>query len=288
MEEKFYIEQLHAKEAMLASTSSYLLQIQHLLEEKNKEVSDRNSEIFNSINYAEIIQKSLLPNEDVLKVYVKDALYRVIQQIGIGGDSIFIKNSNQGVAFGLLDATGHGVPAAMLSISGTLMLNELTSSMDIDNPRVLMKLLNYRLNSTFNSNLSIAHLEGTLCFFSPKNNTLSYSSAKGKIFHITAKGDVHELPSTKKSIGENTLSDFDCFSINFKSGDKLFLCSDGLTDQFGGSNDKKFSKARLKAILSEHYDKIVSDLDIIIYDEHIKWKKNALQTDDISFMLIQF
>ena len=288
MEEKFYIEQLRAKEAMLASTTNYLLHTQHLVEEKNKEISDINSEIFKSINFAKIIQKSLLPNKDVLKVYVKDVTYRVIQQIGIGGDSIFIKNSNQGIAFGLLDATGHGIPAAMLSISGTLILNELTSSMDIDNPGVLIKLLNYRLNSTFNSGLSLAHLEGTICFYSPKNNTLNYSSAKGKIFHISIKGVVIELPCTKRSIGENILSDFDSFSIDFKVGDKLFLCSDGLTDQFGGSNDKKFSKARLKTILSEYYNKSVNDLDKIIYDEHIKWRKNSLQTDDLSFMIIQF
>lgn len=288
MEDKFYIEQLQAKEAMLASTTNYLLRTQQLLQEKNKLISDTNTDIFNSINFAQIIQQSLLPDTDVLNVYFKDSIYRVIQQIGIGGDSIFIKNSNQGITFGLLDATGHGIPATMLSISGTLILNELAASMDIDNPEVLIKLLNYRLYSTFNSGFSIAHFEGTLCFFSSKNNTLNYCSAKGKIFHITIDGETRELPCTKRSIGENILSDFDCFSIDFQVGDKLFLCSDGLTDQFGGENDKKFSKARLKLILRENYNKNVSDLDKIIYDEHLKWKSSAVQTDDISFLIIQF
>lgn len=287
MEDKFHIEQLQAMEAMLSSTTNYLLHTQRLLEEKNKEISEINNEIFNSINFAEIIQKSLLPDRDVLKVFVKDAIYRVIQQIGIGGDSIFIKNTNYGVAFGLLDATGHGIPAAMLSISGTLMLNELSATMDIDNPEALVKLLNYRLNSTFNAGMSLAHLEGTLCFYSSKYNTLNYCSAKGKILHITSEGKVLELPSTKKSIGENILSEFDCFSIDYKVGDKLFLCSDGLTDQFGGPNDKKFSKARLKTILENHHNMTVNDLDRVIFEEHMNWRKEALQTDDLSFMIIQ-
>ncbi len=272
---------------MLESTTNYLLSTQNALTEKNKEISDINAEIFNSINFAELIQKSLLPNKEVLKVFVKDAAYKVVQQIGIGGDSIFIKNSSHGIAFGLLDATGHGVPAAMLSISGTLILSEITSSMDIDDPGVLAKLLNYRLNGAFNSGLSIAHLEGTICFFSTKTGVLNYCSAKGKIFHITGDGNLHELPCTKQSIGENILAEFDCVTIKFNSGDKLFLCSDGLTDQFGGPKDKKFSKARLKTILSEHYDKTVSELEAIIYDQHLLWKKSNLQTDDVSFIIIQ-
>ena len=288
MELAFYKEQLLAKENMLSSTLKYLMEIQHSLKEKNEELSEINKGIFESIQFAELIQRSLLPNIEVLKIFLKDASYNVIQQIGIGGDTVFVKNANQGVLFGLFDSTGHGVPAAMLSISGALMLNELTSSINIDSPKLMMKLLNYRLNRTFNGGLSVAHMEGSMFFFSSKTKKLSYSSAKGKALYIPISGNVLELPYTKHSIGEDPSSEYEDFDLDFVVGDKMLLYSDGLIDQFGGDHDKKFSRSRLKRILSEHRNKSVNEIKIILEEEHNNWKKNKQQTDDLSYMILEF
>lgn len=288
MNVEFYKEQLEAKEAMLVSTTRYLLDTKRLLEEKNTELTAANKDIFASIKFAELIQNSLLPNVDLLKIFLKDATYKIIQQIGIGGDTIFAKNISQGIVFGLLDSTGHGVPAAMLSIAGSLSINELTSTMEINSPSVLLKLLNYQLNTTFrNNDNSIAHMEGTIFYYSAKTKQLTYSSAKGKVLHIDTENNITELKVTKKSIGENTASEFDNYTIDFKTGDKLFLYSDGLTDQFGGEKNKKFSKARLISILKQSANKSVSEINEIVEKEHLAWKKNNHQTDDLSYMVIE-
>ena len=288
MELSFYKEQLQAKENMLSSTTQYLMEIQRTLKEKNEIIEEINREIFASIQFAALIQKSLLPEVEVLKIFLKDVSYKVIQQIGIGGDTVFIKNTSHGVLFGLFDSTGHGIPAAMLSISGSLMLNELTSSISIDSPKSLVKLLNYQLHSTFNASQSVAHMEGSMFFYSSKTKKLSYCSAKGKALYIPLKGNLVDLPYTKNSIGEDPSSEYDDFDLNFKEGDKLFLYSDGLIDQFGGDLDKKFSRSRLKEIIENNKDKSVDELKIVIEKEHNNWKNNTQQTDDISFMIIEF
>ncbi len=288
LETDFYKEQLQSKEDMLVRTTRFLLDTQLELKERNKELYNANQDVFNSIKFAELIQTSLLPDIDILKIFIKDASYKVMQQIGIGGDTVFIKNTNGGIFFGLFDATGHGIPAAMLSISGVLMLNELTGSMEVDSPKVLLKLLNYRLNSTFNADKSLAHMEGIMCLFSSKLRTLTYSSANGKGLLVSATGEIIELFSTKKPIGEHAATEFENFEIHFKQGDKLFLYSDGLTDQFGGDRDKKFSRLKLKRILADNYKKNVNEINKIIETEHESWKKTTQQTDDISFMIIEF
>ena len=248
-----------------------------------------NKDIFDSINFASLIQTSLLPEIDILKIFFADASYRVIQQIGIGGDTVFIKNTNKGVVFGLLDSTGHGIPAAMLSISGTLLLKDLMSSMEIDSPKALLQLLNYQLHNTFNSNnSSIAHMEGVLCSFSSTENKLTYSSAKGKALLLHANGEIEELVNTKKSIGEEVNAEYELFEINVVKGDKLIMYSDGLTDQFGGEKNKKFSRDRLKQLISKTPTKSASELVMIIEAEFTNWKNDTKQTDDVSFMIIEF
>ncbi|MBA2611809.1 MAG: SpoIIE family protein phosphatase [Bacteroidetes bacterium] len=285
----FYKEQLEAKEDMLAMTTKFLVDMQQSLEERNKELSETHKEIFDSVKFAGLIQKSLLPDVNVLKVFLKDVVFRVIQQISIGGDTVFIKNTNKGVMFGLLDATGHGIPGAMLSIAGSLMLNELTSSMEIDNPKILTKLFNYQLYNTFNrDSYSIGHMEGTICYFSPMSNKLIYCSAKGKGFHIPFIGNINPLSNTKNAIGDNSAEEFENFEININKGDKIVLYSDGLVDQFGGESNKKFSRERLRKLLIENRDKNVKEMAVIIENESNMWKGSNAQTDDISFKLVEF
>jgi serine phosphatase RsbU (regulator of sigma subunit) len=289
MDSKYLKEQLQAKEDMLAQTTRFLIQIQQNLEERNRELDTVNRDIFDSINFASIIQKSLLPDVDILKIFFKDAAYKVNQQIGIGGDTVFVKNTNKGIVFGLLDSTGHGVPAALLSISGTLLLKELMTTLEINNPKIILDLLNYQLYQTFNKKeSSIAHQEGIICSFSSELNKLTYASAKGKSFLIKNSGVLIQLQNSKLSIGENAFADFDFFEIDISIGDKLIMYSDGVTDQFGGEKFKKFSRERLKNILINGRLKSATELMMLIEEEFLSWKGINSQTDDVSFMVIEF
>jgi len=289
MEINYYKEQLLAKEDMFDRANKLANQIQELLTEQNQFLMDCQQHFTESIDFTKLIQDSILPDVNILKIFFNGADYKIKQQISIGGDTLFIKNTNGGVVFGLLDATGHGIPAAMLSISGSLIINEITSTIEIEDPAVLLKLLSYRLHKTFNSHEnSVAHFEGTAFFYSSKHNTLSYSSAKGKAFLLNLEGEIIPLATTKACVGEYSSSEFDRFELPVQKGEKLLLYSDGLVDQFGGERDKKFTTSRLRKLLLNNLHKNVSELIEIIYQEHLTWKGTTDQTDDISFKLIEF
>jgi serine phosphatase RsbU (regulator of sigma subunit) len=288
MDINFYKEQLVAKEDMLKRTTAFLNHANHSLIVKNQLLTEIQQNINESISFSKLIQTSLLPDVAILKTYFKDADYLVSQQIGIGGDTIYIRNTNDGVIFCLLDATGHGIPGALLSISGSLILNEITSSIEINNPSELLQLLSYRLHKTYNNSNSIAHFEGIAFYYSSTENKLTYSSANGKAILFNANGEIISLEKTKISVGEKTDVEFEIFELPVKKGEKLLLFSDGLIDQFGGKNDKKYSFRRLKKLISNNLDKNVSELKQIIIQEHDNWKADKEQTDDISFKLIEF
>ncbi len=285
----YYKEQLTAKEDMLARTTQFLVGTQKALEKMNNDLSETQRGIFESVSFANIIQTSLQPDINVLKVFFKDANYKVLQQIGIGGDTVFIKSTNTGVFFGLLDATGHGIPAAMLSTSGLLILNELSHSLALDSPKTLLELLNYRLFNTFNKNKpSVAHFEGAVFHYSYQTNKICYSSANGKALLLTKEGNISQIPVTKASIGENQQISLDGFQLSYSKGDKLILYSDGLVDQFGGNNNRKYMRSQLKRMLGLYHTKSASELTDIILNDHIQWRGSNIQTDDVSFKIIEF
>ncbi|MGZ3866135.1 MAG: PP2C family protein-serine/threonine phosphatase [Bacteroidia bacterium] len=287
MDTAYYKEQLLAKEEMLAQTTRFLLETQRLLEYKNRELSDVNKDLLDSISFASIIQRSILPDEEILKVFFKDGSYRVKQQIGIGGDTVFIKNTNFGLVFGLFDSSGHGVPAALLSTSASLILKELIYAMEIDNTGDLLKLLNQQLYNTFrNSDQKIAQMEGVLFNYSSAENLLTYSSAKGKAFIVKMNGELIQLGHTKRSIGEDLDISFQTTSLKVEQGDKLFVYSDGLQDQFGGYFKKKFSSTRIRELLLGLRNHTARSIARQIEHEFEQWKGSEPQTDDMSFLII--
>lgn len=285
----FYKEQLNAKEEMLAQTTRFLVNIQEQLEEKNHKLTSVNKDIFDSIEFATLIQQSLLPDVGILKIFFKDAGYRVMQQIGIGGDNIFIKTTNKGVMFGLLDSTGHGIPAALLSISGTVILKELIYSMEINSPKPLLQLLNQQLYNTFNnSGYKMAQQEGAIFHYCSSEHKLNYCSARGKGFICDPEGRVKILESSKKSIGEDLETHFELFKIDLIPGSKLVIYSDGFPDQFGGEYNKKFSSKRLIKLLEENGNKNANELCNLLELTFKNWKGDKPQTDDTSFIVIEF
>jgi phosphoserine phosphatase RsbU/P len=287
---EYYKEQLEAKEDMLARTTNYLIETQNDLEEKNKKISELYQDTLDSIDVAQHIQESLLPDVNILKSYFKNSAYFIKQKALVGGDTIFIKNNNEGVQFGLLDATGHGIPAAMLSISCTLLLRELSSSVEVKDSKTLLNLLDYQLEKAFDidNKLSVAQAEGIILGYCSKDNTLNYCSAKGKGFLVSKSGEILDLIPIKKSLGDLNKIKLYNTTINLEQVQKLVIYSDGLTDQFGGENDRLFTKKRLKNIVTQHFEEDADTLSKIIMQEFQNWRNDTPQTDDISFIIIDF
>ena len=77
--------------------------------------------------------------------------------------------------------------------------------------------------------------------------------------------------------------------IALSKGDKVFIYSDGITDQFGYGQDgeeKKYTSRKLLALLKENCEKPFDELKKIINDSIDDWrapanKKSIAQTDDI-------
>jgi serine phosphatase RsbU (regulator of sigma subunit) len=72
--------------------------------------------------------------------------------------------------------------------------------------------------------------------------------------------------------------------INVKNGDTIYIFSDGFADQFGGPDGSKYTKSKLKRLLSEIYYKPMTEQYDIIENEFEKWKGPGDQIDDITMI----
>lgn len=187
-----------------------------------------------------------------------------------------------------IDCTGHGVPGAFLSLLVAGILNETLKNPLINSPAGALKYLNQKLPMNLNKHHKEKIYDGmdmSLCALDLKNRKAYFSGANRPLW-LTRKNrdgfELIEIKGTKASISIHTSfeQEFENHEISLEYGDRLFMFSDGITDQFGGLNGKKLGRNRLKEILlsSAHMD-IQSQKQFLI--NFLKdWKGALEQVDD--------
>lgn len=248
------------------------------------EISEKKS-IMESLQLAHTIQKSLLPDAEALNQAFSEHFVLDLPLKVVSGDFHWIRRMNNTVLFALADCTGHGFPAALMSVLGISLLNELTLESKLIKPNELLNKLRSRLNETLikkgkwrNSLLGLdmivasIDLDSGRMMFSGAYNSL-YISRNGEIIEI--KGDPQSLdlfPGAKP---------FGVKSFKLHPGDELYAASDGYWDQFGGRYGKKLQKKNFKSILEFLSGKSMHEQREILLETHLEWKGSHAQVDDI-------
>jgi len=77
---------------------------------------------------------------------------------------------------------------------------------------------------------------------------------------------------------------FENHSIQLKSGDNIYLATDGFRDQFGGKNNKMFSSRKFEGLLENISNKNLSEQKNILDKTFENWKGSNDQLDDITIL----
>ncbi|MBP7810423.1 MAG: SpoIIE family protein phosphatase [Bacteroidia bacterium] len=261
-----------------------LLQLQkNRLEEKNKEMID-------SISYSKRIQYSLLVKEDVLKKKFPDHFIFFQPKDIVSGDFYWGTELNNGqFALVIADSTGHGVPGAIMSMLNISCLNEAVVSLRLTSPSDILtytrsKVINH-LSQDGSSEGGQDGMDCCLMCFDFKNNVLIYAAANNPIW-IVRKKEIIELVPDKMPVGKHQKDSipFKQHSINLQKGDMVYAFTDGIADQFGGPNGKKFKYKQLKELLINVGDKPMSEQKSVLQETINAWKGDLEQVDDICLM----
>lgn len=247
-------------------------------------------DIKNSINYAKIIQEAMLPEESDLNDTFPGSFIFFKPKDTLSGDFYWLKKYENIFSIAVADCTGHGVPGALLSMMGFNILYEIFSAKKTLQPSEVLGKLNHQVrkilkhgDTTLNVGMDIA-----LCAIDVKNKSMVYSGANRPLL-IQREKELIEFKPDKISIGEmdNNQIQFTNHSISLKTGDRVFLFSDGYADQFSEKIDKKLTMKRLREILIQTSGLSFKKQKEFIMDFFESWKGNNEQVDDVLLMCIQ-
>jgi serine phosphatase RsbU (regulator of sigma subunit) len=191
-----------------------------------------------------------------------------------------------------MDCTGHGVPGALMSIMGITLLNETVIHDHIIEPDKILESLRSKIIHALGQKKGYGYIKdgivGSAICFDPESNKLLYSGAFNPLILIHAD-EIYDIKADRIPIGfYEKDGNFTLHEIEIEKNDTIYLFSDGIIDQFGGSANKRFMIKRLKELLLGNYKKTMIRQKEILIEELNRWKGDLVQTDDILVLGIRF
>ncbi len=290
---------LHQKNELneeLKQTNEELHIILEQLHEQKEIIQEKNTDIIQSIEYAQTIQHALLPGADIFAQAIPQHFLYFNPRDIVSGDFYYIDNKKgyDRIYFAIADCTGHGVPGAFMSMLGINLLNEIVDNQpQISVHDVLYTLdigLRKALRQTGQKDESKDGMDIAICCWMPQRQQLEIAAAGRTAFLLLPdQNNITEIKGNRFPIGgaQYTEKQFDLHTFQTPPNTRVYLFSDGVTDQFGGPQGRKFTIGRLqKAILSTH------NLDITLQGQQITqqiehWKLHHKQIDDMTLLCVE-
>ncbi len=256
----------------------------------NHELELANSNMRDSINYARLIQNAMLSDESELSNFFPYSFIYYKPKHVISGDFFWFEKMEHFFFVAAADCTGHGVPGAILAMMGFNLLNEVVNVEKVYQPASILENLNVKVRKILKPNSSFLHdgMDMALGIIDIKNERLYYTGANRPLL-IERKGELIELYPNKISIGGKPVENktFTNQVISLFPGDRLFMFSDGITDQFSGSTNKKLTLRGLKNLILDSARKPAAEQNNYMINYLDSWKGEQEQTDDMLLMCIR-
>jgi len=206
-------------------------------------------------------------------------LHRPLQIVS--GDFVWMHEDKGRVLVFTGDSIGHGVSGAFVSTLFMENLRHLVLDRGIWSPEMLAEELDSRLGQLFRHKLpSPLTVDGTIALIDLQRRKLSYLAMRGRGAWVRG-GTVTRLDAHPFSFGELLGRAAKETSIELERGDRLYFYSDGVQDQVGGPQGKRWGSRAWLEYLRDLQNLPLPQQKQIIEETIQSWQGENQQSDDI-------
>ncbi|AGX87905.1 cache domain-containing protein [Candidatus Symbiobacter mobilis] len=222
---------------MADTIQEYSQSLEQKVIERTRELQEKNDKIMESIDYAERLQRAILPPLPHRLGISDDKCFVIWKPRDVvGGDMYWCRGDDRFVLVAVADCTGHGVPGALMTMALSSILDGLPRSLEGLKPSALLHRINMGLKETLRQenqdSLANDGADMALCLLDKQEKTFLYAGAKLSAF-VEKAGQITEYKGTRHSVGYSHGREvtFDDRQIDWIEGSVVYFTTDGLLDQ---------------------------------------------------------
>jgi hypothetical protein len=233
------------------------------------------------LSMARDIQQALLPkNLPELRGWKISCCYQPAREVGGDFyDFLELEGGRLGLVVG--DATGHGMPAALVMATAHSMLRAVAQASE--SPGEVLRRANDPLFTDIPPNMFVT------CFYAildPKSGRLHYANAGHDLPYLHRNGDTEELRARGMPLGLMPGMGYEEKEIILEAGEAVLFYSDGLVEAHDPKGEM-FGFPRLQALVSEYSDEERSLGDFLLEELYSFTGEGWEQEDDITLLTLR-
>jgi predicted ester cyclase len=215
-----------------------------------KLMEQRRERVEQELLVARRIQRASLPKEvPQLEGWQLTSYYQPAREVGGDFYDFFdLEGSRLGVVVG--DATGKGMPAALVAEATSNMLRAVAQALGFSSPGEVLSRVNETLLARIPSNMFVT------CFYAildAKSGNLTYANAGHHLPYLRRRnGEVEELRARGMPLGLMSGMGYEEKEIMLDAGEAALFYSDGLVEAHDPQRHEMFGFPRLRALIAEH------------------------------------
>ena len=256
--------------------------------------AEKNRQIMHSIDYASVIQRSLLrPSDLALADVLEDAHLEWQPRDVVGGDFYHFARYEDGWFAAIADCTGHGVPGAFMTLISSSTLTQALQQLGPRDPAALIGEVNRGVKSMLGqiegsgAPESNDGMDAAFLWFDNATRQLHFAGAKLPLFQLDPdQPAVQTIDADRMGVGYvDSPLDYAWTNkiIPVAEGSLLFLTTDGLIDQIGGSKDIAYGKRRMRDVLLAQRTECARHVSQAMLDDYQAWQGAQPRRDDLTF-----
>jgi sigma-B regulation protein RsbU (phosphoserine phosphatase) len=250
---------------------------------KNTALTEREQQMTRNLKVAAKIQKRLLPRElPRFEPFQFSVAFRGHDQV-TGDYHDFVPIGPDHLAVLIADASGHGVPAAFISVMAKMCCNAYCQG--LDSPSAMLRAMNDHLGDLIDYEHFITMFIAVL---DRRSLTLTYARAGHPLplLFRAATSQVMALDAPGAMIGVMPDPDFEDQRLALEPGDKLLLFTDGVPECRNPA-DEVLGMVPLQSFLEREGHRPCSDLLDVLESELARFRSGRPFEDDVTIIVVE-
>ena len=261
------------------------------LDQSNSELRSANQQIADSIRYAGILQRSILPDHQ-LKDTFGDRHFVLWEPKDIVGGDYYLFHSDGGRCLtGVADCAGHGVPGAMMTMMARVGVDRSIQEVGISSPAAVLHTIDASLREILSEDRatrSIAtSMDMGLVLLDFTARRLRFAGARISLYWSNGI-ELHSISGDNRALCDRRRGSYHDHDLPLLSGFTYYLSTDGYLDQAGGEDGFAVGNERFADWLMEHARKPLPDQQQAFSESLSRFRGDYPQRDDITILSFRF
>ncbi|EDY38680.1 bacterial signal domain protein [Cyanobium sp. PCC 7001] len=207
------------------------------LDDTNRELRAANKQVDDSIRYAALLQRSILPDRQISERFGDDHFVIWKPRDIVGGDYYLFHEDGDHCLIGIADCAGHGVPGAMMTMLARAGLDRSIQQVGIRSPARVLQTMNADMGDVLSeaqrSRVIATSMDAGMVYLDFEARLLRFSGARISLYWSDAQS-MQVVNGDSCSLWSRRIGSFHDHAIPMVEGGTYYLTTDGLLDQAGG------------------------------------------------------